>query len=871
MSAWRGWRTRLRRALRRDAFEAEMAAEMRAHQELEAAARRAAGVAPERASREAALAFGHVESLKETVRDRRFGAWAAQAWQDVRYARRLLAKWPGFSAVVIATIAVAVGGTAAIFSAVDAALLRPLPFAESERLIEIYETLDTGGRNSVSGGVFLDWRNESRLLEAVALIGGASANLRRGSGAAVRLTGFEVSHDYLRVLRVTPIAGRGFGPEDDRVGGRNDVVLLMESVWRSHFAGDPAIVGQTVTLDERPRTVVGILPDAPSLESRVQFVVPAVLDPATYRGQRLGHWASVIARMKPGVTVAAADAELEAIKRRLEPAYPAFKRTWGVEAVGLQAELAREARPLLLALTAAVTLVLLIACANIANLLIARAWLREREVALRGALGASGGRLVRQLLTESALLALVGGAVGVGLAALAIGVLAAAAAEFLPGPMSPRLDLRVTAFAVAISLATGLLFGVLPAWRARRPNLVDAIRRDGPTATARRPRAQSALVVGQVGMTVVLLVAAGLFGRSLLRAVTADPGFEPARVLAFDLSLPDATYPTPESRMAFSRRLLERLRALPGARAAGTGMGIPFAGGGFGEFLSAVPQPQRRDLVFGRVDYVSDGYFEALGARLLSGRFVTADDNRADARRVGVVNETLARRIFNTRDVVGRTVYFNGGFEIVGVVADVVDRRLDLVHDARLYMPQVRNASGFSFVVGTADDPVRLAADVQRAVRSVDAGVAAVNLRSLAAAGEASMADRRLGVWIVALFAAAALALASLGIYGVMADAVSTRRRELCLRIALGAGRGAVIRSVVGGGLRLAAIGLATGGVGAVFAARLLQGLLFEVRPSDPAVFAAALATIAAVAVAASIAPAVRATRLDAISALREA
>ena len=369
--------------------------------------------------------------------------------------------------------------------------------------------------------------------------------------------------------------------------------------------------------------------------------------------------------------------------------------------------MAREARPLLIALGAAVTLVLLIACANIANLLLARAWLREREVALRAALGAGSARLARQLLTESAVLALIGGAAGLGLASLAIGVLEAQAVDFLPPAMLPTLDLRVAGFAVLVSLLTGLLFGALPAWRARRPNLVDAMRRDGPTATARRPGGQAALVVGQVALTVVLLVAAGLFGRSLMRAVTADPGFAPERVLAFDLSLPDATYPNPESRLAFSKAVLERLRALPGVRAAGTAMGIPFAGGGYGEFLSAVPQPQRGDLIIGRVDYVSDGFFEALGARLRSGRFLTADDNRRDARRVAVVNQAVVRQFFRNTDPVGRTIYFNGPYEIVGVIDDVVDRRLDLAHAPRLYTVQARNPFTFSIVVGAAGDPGR--------------------------------------------------------------------------------------------------------------------------------------------------------------------
>jgi predicted permease len=869
VSAWRGWLTRLRRTVQRSRFEAEMAEELRAHLELEAAARRAAGASPAEAQRQAALAFGHLESLKETVRDRRAGQWIAEAWQDVRYATRLLAKWPAFSAVVIATIALAVGGAATIFSAFDAALLRPLPYPEPDRLVRIAELLDDGRRNSVSAGAFVDWRAHATRLDSAVLLGGVTANLRRGRGTADRLAGAQVSHELLRVFGVRPILGRGFGPEDDRAGAAGDVVLLTESAWRSRFGGDDAIVGTSITLDERPRTVVGVVPDTAYIERDVQFFVPAILDPAD-RGQRNGHWAVVFARMTPGTTVAQLDAELKAVKQRLNPAYPAFKRNWGVEAIGLQAELAREARPLLLALGAAVALVLLIACANIANLLLARAWLRAREVALRAALGAGSGRLARQLLTESAVMAVIGGAAGLALASIAIGMLADAAVDFLPAAMTPALDLRVAAFALGVSLLTGFLFGMLPATRARRPDLADALRRDGPTATARRPGGQAALVVGQVALTVVLLVAAGLFARSLVRAVTTDPGFLPERVLAFDLSLPDATYPNPDSRLAFSRAVLERLRALPGVRAAGAAMAVPFAGGGYGEFLTTVPQPQRGDLHLGRVDYVSDGFFEALGARLRSGRFLTADDNRRDARPVAVVNGAVVRQLFGGTDPVGRTIYFRGPLEIVGVVDDVVDRRLDLAHAPRLYMVQARNPSTFSILVGAAGDPAALAPSVRQALRAVDAGVAAVNVRTLDQASARSMSDRRLAMWVVVLFAVAALTLASLGVYGVMADAVSARRRELCLRIALGAGRAHVIRSVVAGGLGLAGAGLVLGGFGAVAASRWLQDLLFEVRPWDPLVFAAALSTIALVAVAASCWPAIRATRLDAIAVLRE-
>jgi predicted permease len=869
VSAWRGWLVRLRRGVRGGAFDAEMAEEMRAHLELEAEARRARGLAPEAARREAALAFGHVESLKETVRDRRLGRWAGQVAQDVRYAIRLLARWPAFSAVVFATIALGVGGTATIFSALDAALLRPLPYPAADRLVRVFETLDTGGRNQVSAGAYLDWREHTRRLESVALIAHTTANLRRGQGTADRVSGLRVTHDFLRVMGVSPIAGRGFGPDDDRPGGPADVVLLGEGLWRARFAADPAIVGATVTLDEQPRTVVGVVPETAWIEHETQFFLPVALD-AEDRGQKAGHWAEVIGRLKPGATVADADLELKAIKQRLNGAYPAFKRTWSVGVRGLQDELAQDARPLLVALTAAVSLVLLIACANLANLLLARAWLREREVALRAALGAGGGRLARQLLTESAVLALGGGLAGAGLAALGIDLLASRVVDFLPAAMAPRLDARVVGFALGVSLLTGFLVGVLPAWRARRPNLLETLRREGPTSTPRRHGAHSLLVIGQVSLTVVLLVSAGLFGRSLVRAIGADPGFTPDRALAFDLSLPDATYPTPERRLAYAETVLARLRAMPNVRAAGTGMAVPFAGGGYGEFLTSTASPQRDDLVLGRVDYVSEGFFEALGARLIAGRFFTADDNRRDARRLAVIDETAARRFFPGTSAVGHTIYFRDPYEIVGVIADVVDRRLDLAHQPRFYTVQARKPAEFSIVVGTTGDPAAVTQDVARLMRGIDPGVAPVNVRTLDVAMARSMTDRRLVSFVVLLFALAALGLASLGVYGVMAEAVSLRRRELCLRIALGAGRREVIRSVVTGGLALAALGLVLGAGAAVVAARLLRDLLFEVRPSDPWVFGGAVVTIAAVAILASCGPALRATRLDAIAALRE-
>ncbi len=802
-------------------------------------------------------------------RQQRLARLAGELRQDATLGLRMLARSPGFAAVAILTLALGIGATAAIFSTLDAVLLRPLPYPHPEQLVQVLEVGDNGNPNSVAGGVFLDWQAHQTQFDSLALVGTISANLRSG-GPPERVIGLEVSHDFVRVLGVRPLLGTGFLPEHDRPGGNNSVVLLTEELWRTRFGSDRSIVGTSIVMDEVPRTVIGVLPRGAWILRDAQLFVPAVLTPGTNRSQRSPHWAEVYGRLKAGTTAARGDAELKAVKAQLASEYPAFKQRWSVTVRPLHYVLAVDRRPVVLTLLGAVALLLLIACANVANLLLARACNREQEMALRAALGATTARIVRQVLTEGALLALLGGVAGILLSSWAVGILGRLMTDLVPQAMTPQLDLRVLPFAVVTTGVTALLFGMLPAWRAGRPDVNGVLKNGGKSATAGGRRGtQAMLVIAEVALTVVLLTSAGLLLRSLTNVAGVDPGFEPARALAFDLSLPRVTYPTAERRLAFSGDLLGRIRNLPGVDAAGAGMSIPFRGGGFGEYLSRPDRPGD-DFLLGRVDYVSEGYLEALGTRLVSGRRLIAADNQGDGVRVAVISETAARTLFPSDSPIGREIFIVGNkWRVVGVVADVVDRRLDLKPRPFAYLPQAYNPFDFSVVVRTPLEPMSLTASIRQALLEADPGVAIANLRALDQAGAASMAQQRLTFNLVGTFSAAALTLACIGLYGVMAYSVATRRREISIRMALGAVSGDVIRDVLGDGLRLVIIGIVVGLMAALAAGRLLTTQLYHVRSADPAVMAQTVFVMTLVALMACLIPAWSAARSNPIAALR--
>jgi predicted permease len=819
----------------------------------------------------AAILDRHGEARPE--RRRHLGRWVSDLRQDVCMALRLLRRSPGFTLVTTLTLALGIGANAAIFSTLDAVLLRPLPYDSPDRLVQVFETLPSGAENSVSGGAFLDWRRNQTQFRAMALVHRLALNLREGGGSE-RLAGLEASHEVLQVLAVSPLLGRGFSPHDDAVEGEHDVVLLTENLWRARFGADPAIVGRTIVLDDTKRTVIGVLPAGAWLYPDDAFVIPAVLRPGTPRAARIGHWAMVLGRLEPGSTVVRARAELNAVKRRLDPEYPESRRRWGVGVQPLAEMVGGSSRPALLVLIAAVSVVLLIACANVANLILARGLHRRQELAVRAALGASGARLVRQLLTESLILALIGGVAGLAVAWLGIVALRRLTGELLIPALAPHLDHRVLAFTLAVTIATGFLCGVLPALRARRSELTDRLKQGGRTATdGRRGRAQSALVVLEVALTVVLLTAAGLLLRSLANTTLADPGFDPDRVLAVDLSLPRSTYDSQPRRAAFVNALLARLRVLPGVDAAGVGIAMPFSGGAFGEYFRRPTDTSNDDERIGRLHFVSSGYLEALGARLLTGRTMTDADLGPESPRVAVISATTARAMFGTTPPVGgRLNVASEEWTVIGVVADIVDRRLDEPTRLTAWVPlwsPVRDPESYSIAVRTSLPTLSLAPSVRREIAALDPGVALAHARALDTMRTDSMAERRLVLLLLGAFAAAALALASIGLYGVIAYSVRTRQREFCIRMALGAVRVDIVRHVLRDGLALTGVGLLLGSAGAALSARLLTTQLFQVRRDDPSALAGAIVTVLLVAIAATWLPALRATRFEWSTALR--
>ena len=861
----------------RGEVQADVADEFAFHLDMRTEALMREGLTHAEARAQAVREFGHADECARTLarvderieRTRRVRRVLAELGQDARIGLRLLARSPGFAAVAVLTLALGIGANTAIYSVLDAVLLRPLPYPNPDRLMIVSETLENGNQNSVSGGAYLDWRSGQTQFDALMLSGRVSYNLRAGA-IPERLSGMEVTHEFLDVLGIAPLLGRGFLPDDDRPGGRNDVVMITEELWRSRLAGDPGIVGRTIVLDEVPRTVIGVLPKRAWLFREDMFFVPAVLTPGTERTRRSGHWAGVFGRLAAHGTAAQADAELKAVKQRLNPQYPSFKQRWGVLVQPVTDVIGGIARTPMLTLVGAVSLVLLIACANVANLLLARGCHRRQELAVRAAIGATGSRLVRQVLTENLVLALMGGLAGVLVAQAGLEALRRFTATAVPMAIDLRLGLPVLMVSLATAVAIGPLVGLLPALRARRPDPGAAMSSGSKgVASGGGQRTQSLLIVAEVALTVVLLSSAGLLLRSLARTASADPGFDPARVLAFDLSLPDASYATADSRLAFAANLLSRLRALPGVDAAGTGMSIPFAGGGYGEYFLR-PDALENAPVLGRIDFVSPGYLEALGTRLLAGRRLTDADNRSNGPRVAVISETARRMFFPAQDPIGQPLVVRGQpWQVVGVIADVVDRRLDLPRRAFAYVPAAFNVGSLSVVVRTPLDPLGLLATVRGEVAKLDPGVAVARPRALDRAMAESMMQRKVVLALVGTFAAAALLLAAIGLYGVMAYAVATERREFGIRIALGAARSDLIRHVLGWGLKLTAVGLVAGLAAAAGVARLMASELYRVRGSDPLVLGVTAAMVVVVATLACGIPAWKASRVDPLGALR--
>lgn len=794
--------------------------------------------------------------------------------QDVRFAWRQLLARPGFTAAVVATFALGIGATTAIFSLVSSVMLQPLPYPEPERLVHVFEQRPDGGVNTVSGGAFMDWQQHSASFEHIAIHENARMNLT-GGNAPQRLSGLRVSVPFLAVHGIHPVLGRDFAAGEDSPGGNNQVVLLTHRFWQEHFGGSREAIGKKLILDDQPYTVIGVLPPRALLQEDAEFLVPIVINGEPSTWTREGHWRTVTGRLAAGVTLAQAQAELRAIKERLNSQYAGFKQAWSVVLMPVQAVYASGISTTLFVLLATVLCVLLIACANVSNLMLVRGSERAREMSVRRALGASTARIVRQVLVESVLLALAGCAAGLVVAALGVQLLGNALNGMLPYVMPdalrPELDTGVLLFSIGLATACGLLFGLLPAFRAARSSPANSLKEGGRGSQGvEKRRSQAALLASQFAFTLVLLVGAGLMLRSFAGLLQAEPGFRPQQALAFDLSLPESRYPDSASRARAAERIVERIEGLPGVEAAGVTSYVPLSNRGATEFLSRMDQPFSAEYVVG-YEAVSGDYPGALGLDLVQGRFLNERDNREGAPRVLVINERVARDLYPNENPVGQHLrFFDEDWEIVGVVESVRHQAMHLEPAPRIYSAHIRSSWSTSVVVRTAIPPDPLREAIRQAVLDVDPELPVANVRTLEHAVGESLARHRVTLILLAIFAVLAVAIACVGAYSVMAYTIRQRERELGIRSALGATRGDIVRLVLQGGLKPAALGALAGLLAAALLARYLESLLFEVPSHDPLVFGAALVSLGAIASLAVLVPARRAASLEPMDALRD-
>jgi len=802
--------------------------------------------------------------------------------QDLRYGVRSLLKSPGFTAVAILTLGLGIGANNAIFGLINSVLIKSLPYPKAEQLVSIWETVPNGSRNGVSAAVFLDWRDNhgSTKISHLALYKDINLNLT-GAGVPEQVSGLQVTAAYLSVLGVSPVVGRGFSPgEDERGSGGNgnQVVLLANHFWQTRFASDPNVVGKTLILNQLPHTVIGVLPPGALLREEHKFLVPFTIgaDSDVVKWVRGYHCCGVVARLAEGASPADAQAELRGIRQQLASLYPPYKKNWGVDVLPLQEDLTGDIRSTLLMLLATAGFVLLIACANVSNLLLARGNTHARELAIRKALGASSGRIVRQLLVESLLLAGGGCVLGLILASFGIKLLTRLLVGMVPQILHPELDLNVLAFSIVSAAVCGLIFGLMPAIRATtRPDLNHVMKESGRGAggsqSGSRRRSQAILIVSEFAFTLVLLVGAGLFVRSFMKLLEADPGFQPAGALAFDLSFSRAKYPKAEDQQRLLADIQNRISALPGVDASGAATFLPLSRRDNGEGVRRQDRTDTENLNVGNV-FVSGDYFTAMGMRLQRGRVINEADNVPGAAPVLVIDTTVAGRLFaEGEDPIGKQIRFLGKpWEVVGVVSPVRHGAMNVDPRARIYGPRgMASYPTSSIVVRSALPPSALIDSVRNAIQGADPDQPVSNVRTLEEAVYRSLTTQRTSMILVGLFAMLAISLACVGIYGVMSYAVGQRARELSIRAALGANKTDIVQLVLNGGLRLSFVGIGAGLIVAYFLARLVEKLLFGIQVHDPLVFVGSVLLLATVAALSIYLPARRAASLDPILALR--
>ncbi len=893
-------RERLAVLFHKKEFESEMAEELQFHIEQETQRNIDRGMHPSEARREALHSFGQVEKVKEEVRDETGVRPLEDCVQDIRYGVRTLRRNLGFTVAAVITLALGIGANTAIFTVVNSVLLRPLPYRDADRLAMVWGHMASTDVTKApwSGLDYLDFKDRSRTFEDFAGTFAVNSTLSGDFEPEPIQLGW-ATPSFFDLLGVDPLIGRtlkesdfqNIDPEvffDPEVEVPPSVAILSQELWGRRFGSDPSIIGRTVQVNGQPMEIIGVLPAGFKLYLPADASFPGVIDvwsvvPANLsEGTRDQQWLTIVGKLKPGVTAAQAQSEMDGIAEQFR-AENQFHENVGMEidVVPMQSDVVGHAKPVLLALLGAVGFVLLIACANVANLLLVRGQVRQREMAIRAALGGGRGRILRQMLTESAILAVLGGGAGLLLAFFGIDLLLAMRPENQPRVDDVGIDGTVLAFVAGVSLLAAFLFGTLPALQSSRPNLNESLRERGGGFGLGHHRMRNALVVAEVALSLVLLVGAGLMVRTFAELSKVKPGFDPENVLTLNVALPFFKYGFEQST-DFHLRLSERIKALPGVEAVGAVTPLPLAGGGqfwFGPY--ALNEASDEEWSKNEVDYRPSlpGLFEAMGTRLLAGRELEEADNRADAAPVVVVDEKLAEEAWPGKDAVGEQIMVmrpnQGEFQrywatVVGVVEHT--RYDDIRQDGRglIYFPHKDwGWAEQNYVIRAGVDPAGLAGPIRSLIRELDPDIPASRVRPMAEYVGDALASTRFALILFTVFAGTALFLSALGLYGVISYSVRQRTREIGVRMAFGAERQRIVRLVLGQGLLLTGIGVGVGLVGAVLLTRVISSLLFGVTPTDPITYATITVILAAVALLACYVPAERATRVDPLVALR--